>query len=165
MEEKPSGFTNFSISGFSTVMDEGDANYGIAFEIANLVDRVRSVLHHDVAVHEIERLVRDPLPERVQDTAGAEDLGLVADLYLHLVASRRRTAPIAVGPGLYLLVQTVGVEGDVVHAPGPKHGDNASEHRLAPHGHERLRRRARKRPEPSAVARRQNNRLANFHLQ
>ena len=87
----------------------------------------------------------------------------IKDAQAMIAAAKKRGLSLSVDHMMVNNAWTVCVESDVVYAPRTEHGDDATEHRLAPHRHKRLRRRARERPKPSSVARRQDNRLANFH--
>lgn len=84
-------------------------------------------VHHDIAVDEIEVIAREPLAERIQDAARAQNLGL-------------ETGPAAVRgrPHVDLLVQVVAVDRDFLDAQRLERGDDARNHRLAPDRHHRL---------------------------
>ena len=119
-------------------------------------DRLRvERLRHDVAVHEPERAVAEEVPERVQHAARAEDLRLLRHRHLRAALARADVLP-------HLRRLPVRVHGDLLHAPGLEHGQDALEHRHAPHGQQRLRPHERERPQTRAETRRQHDGLLDF---
>ncbi len=106
----------------------------------------------DVAVDEVEVVRADPVPQRIQRPARAQDLRLVA-----------RAAPVRRAPRLDLFVQVVAVDRDFLHAPVAQLPHDVRQHAFPPDGQERFGRRAREGTQARPETRGENDGFLDDH--